>query len=35
MSKSKNYSGVTAVYVINTQLDVTTASGNGFTINAS
>lgn len=35
MNKSKNYSGVAAIYVINTQLDVTTASGNGFTINAS
>lgn len=35
MNKSKNYSGVAAIYVINTQLDVTTASGDGFTINAS
>lgn len=35
MSKSKNYSGVAALYMINSQLDVTTSSGNGFTINAS
>ncbi len=34
MSKSKNYSGVAAVYIINTSLDVTTANGQGFTVNA-
>ena len=35
MNKSKNYTGVTAVHSINTSLDVTTASGEGFTVNAN
>lgn len=34
MNKSKNYTGISAVHSINTSLDVTTASGAGFTVNA-
>lgn len=34
MNKSKDYSGVAAIYIINTSLDVTTANGQGFTVNA-
>lgn len=34
MNKSKNYSGVAAFYAINAQIDVTTAAGSGFTVNA-
>lgn len=35
MDKSNNYYGYTLIYVLDTQLDVTTASGDGFTVNAS
>lgn len=35
MSKSKNYSGVAAFYVVQATLDVTTSNGNAFTINAN
>lgn len=35
MDKSNNYYEYTLIYVLDTQLDVTTASGDGVTVNAS